>query len=523
MRPTTRSLHASSLPKLVPALLLLVAGPAARADARRTEAKSTIVAVAHQGRSLVISGDDFGTAKRPLVTLGGVALSVTRFGADSIAATLPADIAAATYRLEVLSYGRGYGKRASLAVTLGGAAQATLPGPQGPSGETGPVGPQGPPGVNWRGHWDPAAYYLVDDAVEAGGSSFVAVVPNVASPPPGVDWDLLAAAGAQGPQGPVGPMGPIGPMGPQGATGPQGLRGEAGPAGEAGPEGPQGVPGLSVSTRQLLAGDGRCPWGGTELASASGLAYACNGFPGVQGAACPAGQYLRGFLGDGTPECGILACGRGTGDCDGDAANGCEADLTARQTCGACGHVCGDGETCSDGTCVPALVTEGDIALIEDWAGRASRWKLCYKHSRDGIPLINGTPLVTFHRACDVPGAKFFVAKSTNGAIFGGYTSVGWGGSPCGYRADSSAFLFSLTNAFRHDVLKPTYAVYACPTYGPTMGNAHDFFTNLTSGYCNPGTAYVCRVGTAGSSQCRDDLCGAYQPALVDFEVYTEY
>ena len=72
-------------------------------------------------------------------------------------------------------------------------------------------------------------------------------------------------------------------------------------------------------------------------------------------------------------------------------------------------------------------------------------------------------------------------------------------------------------------MLKPANAVYACPTYGPTMGNGHDFYTNLTTAYCSPGVAYACRVGTAGSSQCRDDLCGAYQPALVDFEVYTEY
>jgi hypothetical protein len=31
----------------------------------------------------------------------------------------------------------------------------------------------------------------------------------------------------------------------------------------------------------------------------------------------------------------------GTGDCDGDASNGCEADLTLEARCGACNNQCG--------------------------------------------------------------------------------------------------------------------------------------------------------------------------------------
>lgn len=55
---------------------------------------------------------------------------------------------------------------------------------------------------------------------------------------------------------------------------------------------------------------------------------------------------------DGEP----LECEAGTGDCDGDAGNGCEADLTADDgNCGACGDVCGTDNTtaagCEGGTC----------------------------------------------------------------------------------------------------------------------------------------------------------------------------
>jgi hypothetical protein len=206
-----------------------------------------------------------------------------------------------------------------------------------------------------------------------------------------------------------------------------------------------------VTATTLPPGDGPCRYGGTELASASGLTYACNGAPGGS----------------------------------------------------------------------PALVTQGQIAQIEEWAGRAASWRLCYKHSRDGVGLINNSPAAAFHAACDVSGAKFFVAKTAGGVLFGGFTTVGWGGT-CGYRTDGGAFLFSLTNAFRHAVIAPAVAVYACPSYGPTMGTGHDFFTNLASASCSPGAAFACRVGTSGSTECRNDLCGGYQPPIVDLEVYTE-
>ncbi len=47
---------------------------------------------------------------------------------------------------------------------------------------------------------------------------------------------------------------------------------------------------------------------------------------------------------------GECACGHGFADCDGDPANGCEADLSSAATCGACGHDCQNGD-CVDGAC----------------------------------------------------------------------------------------------------------------------------------------------------------------------------
>jgi hypothetical protein len=46
-------------------------------------------------------------------------------------------------------------------------------------------------------------------------------------------------------------------------------------------------------------------------------------------------------------ECGHLKCNTGRGDCDGNPDNGCEADLFATTSCGACGVVCDPGQTCA--------------------------------------------------------------------------------------------------------------------------------------------------------------------------------
>ncbi|MEZ4391859.1 MAG: hypothetical protein R3A48_12245 [Polyangiales bacterium] len=51
--------------------------------------------------------------------------------------------------------------------------------------------------------------------------------------------------------------------------------------------------------------------------------------------------------------CGIASCLPGFADCDGDAANGCEQDIGADSTnCGGCGRRCGVGTACQGGLCV---------------------------------------------------------------------------------------------------------------------------------------------------------------------------
>ena len=61
--------------------------------------------------------------------------------------------------------------------------------------------------------------------------------------------------------------------------------------------------------------------------------------------------------------CGVTACDEGWADCNGDPADGCEADLRAGATsCGACGSVCSFDHAvpgCASGSCVVAACHQG--------------------------------------------------------------------------------------------------------------------------------------------------------------------
>jgi len=75
--------------------------------------------------------------------------------------------------------------------------------------------------------------------------------------------------------------------------------------------------------------------------------------------------------------CILTGCDNGFRDCDGDSANGCEADITSVDACGGCGSVCAYDNTvaqCVDGSCEPAGCVEpyidcdGEDGLCETFA-----------------------------------------------------------------------------------------------------------------------------------------------------------
>lgn len=64
------------------------------------------------------------------------------------------------------------------------------------AGAGGATGPIGPPGMVWRGTWNSGTAYVVNDAVQYNGASYIAVVNNTNSAPPSANWNLIAQAGS---------------------------------------------------------------------------------------------------------------------------------------------------------------------------------------------------------------------------------------------------------------------------------------------------------------------------------------
>lgn len=196
-------------------------------------------------------------------------------------------------------------------------------GPQGPMGPTGPQGPIGPTGATgskgmiWRGAWNSATAYAINDVVYSDGWSFICIVANSNSYPHsynGTRWNLVASKGDTGPQGPQGPTGATGPQGNTGATGSQGPQGPQGWTGSQGPQGPQGpAGGFDVYT------------GGNHLETnfpiGHIIAVSCNSGEGIRNANYVVeiwhannGQYATESLGGtGSPLAGTWRC-RGFSD-----------------------------------------------------------------------------------------------------------------------------------------------------------------------------------------------------------------
>jgi len=268
-------------------------------------------------------------------------------------------------------------------------------------------------------------------------------------------------------------VGAVGPTGETGAQGPQGKLGDTGPQGvqgKLGDTGPQGAQGKLGDT-------------------------------GAQG--------VQGKLGDTGPQ----------GPAGEDGAGACtltdDNNGTATLTC--------DETSVTFNVPPPPLeVTQDDIDQINDWIGTPGQNRArCFKMT------VDGASPTTFHTLCNNKGPTLFVANLNSSGVggrkMGGYAPVSWTSSNQ-YKGNSSAFLFSLTNNYKHTwpgVSSVSRWMFDHSSYGPTFGGGHDFYTNLSGNtYCNIGYSYSCRVGSYGSTQCRDDLCGTYQPTIEDMEVY---
>jgi len=116
-----------------------------------------------------------------------------------------------------------------------------------------------------------------------------------------------------------------------------------------------------------------------------------------------------------------------------------------------------------------------ELKLNEFYGVKYQQWKLLYKATRDGFTAS------TFHELCDDKGSTMVIIKSSEGWLFGGFTSQSW--KALAYKTDPKAFLFTLTNphsippsSFVVNNSLRQYAILCNNAYGPIFGNAADIF-----------------------------------------------
>ena len=67
------------------------------------------------------------------------------------------------------------------------------------------------------------------------------------------------------------------------------------------------------------------------------------------------------------------------------------------------------------------IVSQQYDDILREWVGNY-KWRLIYRASEHGYTAKS------FHEYCDDKGPTLVVIKSTNGCVFGGYTTESWSG-----------------------------------------------------------------------------------------------
>ena len=116
---------------------------------------------------------------------------------------------------------------------------------------------------------------------------------------------------------------------------------------------------------------------------------------------------------------------------------------------------------------------ENTIIKNNSEAVKILKW-ICPNNERRVKLLYKATPEENtrddFHRKCDNKGATVTIIETTKGRRFGGYTSLSWDSSS-EWKNDKEAFLFSLDNDKKYDVIQDAEKVYSNTGYGQWFGN----------------------------------------------------
>jgi hypothetical protein len=133
---------------------------------------------------------------------------------------------------------------------------------------------------------------------------------------------------------------------------------------------------------------------------------------------------------------------------------------------------------------------------------RSTKWTLLYRGTRDGFSSAN------FHSKCNGQANTVAVILTTNGFVFGGFTTVVWDSSNS-YKGDntSRSFVFTVKNPRNSEPTKFPIsnlqcAIYCHESHGPTFGNHCIYISNNcnanNSSYTALGNSYTNLTGLDG-------------------------
>lgn len=185
--------------------------------------------------------------------------------------------------------------------------------------------------------------------------------------------------------------------------------------------------------------------------------------------------------------------------------------------------------------------------LLEKFMEREinKKWRLIYRASSDGFSSYS------FHQKCDSYSRILVLFKSTNGNIFGGFTSKSWSSSinaqasfsfgssfgvnrntnytpfwPNNFKNDDFAFLFSLKNELNKpalfSVMYPANAICYGSSIGPCFGNDILICDNPNVNVCSSNLLTHYRlVDTFEINEPNCFLAGSPDFNLSEIEVFT--
>jgi len=144
-------------------------------------------------------------------------------------------------------------------------------------------------------------------------------------------------------------------------------------------------------------------------------------------------------------------------------------------------------------TPLSVIINNDTFKTIENWLGAKStnldRFNLLYRASVDSFSAK------IFHEKCDQKGPTITIVQTTDGYVFGGYSSQSWDSDNRFSQpstSDSHYFIFTLLNPYHIPPTKyiPIYSdyhySYSIRGYGPVFGrtNSYDFYITSSGKEC---------------------------------------